>query len=113
MMKRLFSYKTWRNILCATGLPFVTMLMSSCQKYGAPDAIYIQGTVVEQESQNPIEGVSVKTSRELTTTDSNGSFMISTRYGCDEFNFSKDGYKTTDTTLCEAENIRIEMEEIP
>ena len=117
-MKRLFSYKTWRNILCATGLPFVSMLMSSCQKYGGPDNYHsIHGTVIEQDSQEPIDSVTIQEPNGNTELTLNGGhFCIGyiDDDGSTTFTFSKEGYQTLDTTLCETgENVEIEMKKLP
>jgi len=117
-MKRLFSYKTWRNILCATGIPFFSMLLSGCYKYGVPDNWHrIHGTVMEYDTQEPINNVSVTNPEGYSDLTYNGGhFTIGfvSKDGCSTFNFSKEGYQTLDTTLCEtAEAVEIKLKKQP
>ena len=117
-MKRFLSYKTWRNILCATGIPFFSMLLSSCQKYGVPDDLHhIHGTVVEQDSEEPIDSVIVQGPNGNYERTFNGGYFgirYTDKDGCATFNFSKEGYQTLDTTLCEtAEAVEIKLKKQP
>ena len=113
-MKRLFSYKTWRNILCATGIPFFSMLISCYCKYGMPDDWHnIQGSIADFDSEEPISEVKVTNAQgDYTFSDSNGFFDLGyiDDDGCANFTFEKDGYRSIDTTLCEG-LVEIKMKE--
>ena len=117
-------YKWLSRLAMLSGIPALTM-MCDCAKlygppsdvevlYGPPSDYQVFGKVLDKESQQPVSDVLIQGENgdSLTTTNLNGEFEVWSP-NCKDLVFSKDGYKSKDTTLCPAEERLVLMNKQP
>ena len=112
-MKKHAFYRWFRRVVMFSGIPALTMIFACCCKYGMPEDVF--GVVVDKETHGAIPEVSIRLEDETTviTTDEYGEFRLG-RGNCENLTFSKEGYRSKDTTLCPAVHSRmIYLEKLP
>lgn len=105
-MKKHSFYKRFRRVAMLSGIPALTVVFTTCCKYGMPND-WIYGVVIDEEANGVIPEVVIESEGDfLTVTDEFGEFRLVTE-NCIDLKFSKDGYQVKDTMICTPQHVSV------
>ena len=111
-MKKHSIYRWFRRVAMLSGIPALTMIFTTCCKYGMPDDL-IKGKVVDKETNSPVSGALIEYNYGGETfTDERGAFKLYT-FDCADMTISRIDYQAKDTTLCSDEEHVIKLQRLP
>ena len=121
-MKTHTLFRWFRRMAMFSGIPALSMMCDCAKLYGPPvDVLYgpptdyqIFGKVLDKENNQPVFDVLVRGENgdSVASTNENGEFEVWSME-CKDLVFSKDGYRSKDTTLCPVEERLVFMQKKP